>query len=118
MNTTTRQLLKIGLKTEAELHPDFDGAELVNFFDHVGDRRPALGMNPEGEGKKLYAIATQLVKDNPFSLEARLSFPLMRQEFDRHVLLMWGIKFVNWFNKDLTAAEQHLFRSLKFMPAG
>lgn len=115
---TTRQLLKIGLKTPAELHPDFDG--LVRFPEYVESMRPALANNPAAAMRQIYQTARQivLVAGNQFSLEAKLTFPIVHHDYSLLNLCVWAERFVHAWFADLSRKEQILFRSLKFMPAG
>lgn len=110
MKTPTKysNLLMIGLEP---------AAELVTFFDYVESRRTALATNPAAEMRTVYQIARQLVLDNPFSLEAKLSFPIVHHDYSLQNLCVWAERFVNTWFADLSKREQRLFRSIEFIPS-
>lgn len=67
------------------------------------------------EGKEAYRLACQIVFDNPFSREAKHSFPQIRVDWSLLSLVSWAYRLDCWFENNLTPAEQKLFLNTEFI---
>lgn len=66
-------------------------------------------------GKQAYMIAVQIVFDNPFSTEAKHSFPQIRVDWSMLSLVSWATRLQSWFSEHLTPDEQKLFLNTEFI---
>lgn len=108
MNPVTeyRKGLQIGLPP---------GEKLVTYHEYV---RAAAGEKMSVEeterfARHVYQIVLVLVLDNGFSIEAKRSFPSVRNDFTLRNMSVWVAEMKNWF-ENLSRGERKLFRTAKF----
>lgn len=102
------------------LYVDFASAKLVQLVtipEYIASRANALrGVSRVAEGRRIYQIILSLVLDNPFSIEAKQSFPLVEHDFGIRNLTAWAWELRSQWIPALPRADRNLFYSLKFRP--